>query len=96
MLSNGTVYLAFGSHADYGLWHGWVIGYDAADLQQQTGVYNSTPDGYGGSVWQSGRGVAADSSGALYFISGNGDCDGLTELGQSIIRLDGRVFLPLD
>ena len=31
-LTNGTVYLGFGSHADGGNFHGWLIGYDASDL----------------------------------------------------------------
>src|SRR5262249_10322288 len=32
-LSSGVVYIAFGSHADIGLWHGWLVGYDASNLQ---------------------------------------------------------------
>ena len=51
-------------YADYGLWHGWVIGYNAADLRQRAGLFNTTPNGNGGSVWQSGRGLAADETGA--------------------------------
>jgi len=96
LLSNGTVYIAFGSHADYGLWHGWVIGYDAADLSQQVGVFNTTPNGGAGSIWQSGRGLAADADGVLYFITGNGDYDGVTEYGESMVKMDGNLFLPLD
>jgi hypothetical protein len=96
LLSGGAVYVAFGSHADYGLWHGWVIGYSAANLQQQAGVFNATPNGQGGSVWESGRGLAADSDGTLYFITGNGDYDGMTECGESMLKMDGSLFLPLD
>jgi len=35
LLSNGIVYMAFGSYAnDQGLYHGWLLGYDAQTLQQ--------------------------------------------------------------
>lgn len=96
LLANGIVYIGFGSHADSGGWHGWVIGYKAGDLRAQAGAFNSTPNGNGGSIWQSGRGLAADETGALYFISGNGDGDGTTNFGESVLKLSGTSFQPLD
>ena len=96
LLANNTVYIAFGSHADFGGWHGWVIGYKSGDLSVQTGVFNTSPNGLGGSVWQSGRGLAADEAGALYFISGNGDFDGATGMGESMIKMSGTTFQPVD
>lgn len=96
LLANGTVYIAFGSHADSGGWHGWVIGYRAADLRVQAGAFNSTPDGNGGSVWQSGRGLAADETGALYFMTANGDVNGANEISESLIKLSGTSFQPID
>lgn len=96
LLSNGTVYVAFGSHADYGLWHGWVIGYNAANLPQQAGVFNSTPNGLGGSIWQSGRGLTADDTGTLYFITGNGNYDGVTAYGETMVKMAGDSFKPVD
>jgi len=91
LLANGSVYLSFGSHGDQAPWHGWLIGYDAGDLSRQSGVFLATPTGNGGSIWQSGRGPAADSAGSLYVITGNGDYDGDysggRNLSQSFLRL---------
>lgn len=89
LLANGAVYLAFGSHADASPWHGWVMSYNAADVSVQLGVYNVTPNGLGGSVWQSGRGLAADEQGNVYVITGNGDHDGGPTLAQSFLKLSG-------
>ncbi len=70
-LLNGIVYVGFSSHCDWGPYHGWILGYDAATLQQQV-VYNDTPNGYAGGIWQSGGGMAADANGDLYVVTGNG------------------------
>ena len=96
LLANGIVYVSFGSHADDGGWHGWVIGYKAGDLRSQAGAFNATPSGYGGSVWQSGRGLAADETGALYFITGNGDFDGTVNFSECMMKLSGTSFQPID
>jgi len=89
LLLNGVVSLAFGSHGDYGLWHGWLISYNAADLTQQVGVFQTTPQGQGGAIWQSGRAPAADDAGNLYFITGNGDYDGAANFGESFVKMSG-------
>ena len=70
-LLNGFVYVTFSSHCDWGPYHGWILGYDAATLQQRV-VYNATPNGYGGGMWESGTGMAADAAGNLYVVAGNG------------------------
>ncbi len=70
-LLNGFVYVTFSSHCDAGPYHGWILGYDAATLQQQV-VYNATPNGYAGGMWESGTGMAADAEGNLYVVTGNG------------------------
>ena len=70
-LVNGIVYVTYSSHCDWGPYHGWILGYDAATLQQQV-VYNATPDGSAGGMWESGTGMAADAQGNLYVIVGNG------------------------
>ncbi len=70
-LVGGIVYVTFASHCDWGPYHGWILGYDAATLQQQV-VYNATPNGYAGGMWESGMGLAADATGNLYAVTGNG------------------------
>src|SRR5256714_2919276 len=70
-LLNGLVYVTVSSHCDWGPYHGWILGYDAATLQQRV-VYNATPNGYGGGMWESGTGMAADAAGEPYFVGGNG------------------------
>ncbi len=94
LLLNGVVYVAFGSHGDVGTYHGWLVGYDATTLQQ-VGIFNATPNGAQGAIWQSGAGPAADANGSIYFETGNGDFDGVTEFGDSLVRLSTTAMLPL-
>ena len=89
LLANGIVYFGFSSHGDVEPFHGWVLGYDASTLQRVM-VYCTTPNGDDGGVWMDGDGVATDSSGSLYFISGDGLMDantGGSDYGDSFIRL---------
>jgi outer membrane protein assembly factor BamB len=74
LLLNGTVYMGFSSHCDIGLYTGWVMAYSESTLKQ-TQVLNLTPNGDAGSVWMSGDGIAADSSGNLFLLDANGTFD---------------------
>jgi hypothetical protein len=71
LLSTGYLYIAFGSHEDNRPFHGWVLSYDTATLQQ-VASFNVTPSGWGGGIWSSGQGLALDDSGSIYFMTGNG------------------------
>jgi hypothetical protein len=71
LLSNGYLYVAFGSHGDNRPFHGWVMSYDAATLQN-VASFNVTALGWGGGIWSSGQGLASDESGSIYFMTGNG------------------------
>jgi hypothetical protein len=91
-LVNGVVYITFSSHCDWGPYHGWVLGYDAGTLQQRI-VYNATPNGYAGGMWESGMGPAADPDGNLFVVTGNGsvgaggDPANLANRGESALKL---------
>ena len=90
-LSNGVVYISFGSHADNGEFHGWIFGYSAANVQFRVSVVNLSPNGVGASVWQSGRAPALDASGNLYVATGNGDFDGITNFSESVLKLSSDL-----
>jgi hypothetical protein len=91
-LLNGTVYISFSSHCDWGPYHGWILGYEAATLQQNV-VYNVTPDGSAAGMWESGMGMAADADGNLYVVTGNGtvgvggDPTNVRNRGESALKL---------
>jgi hypothetical protein len=88
LLDNGVVYVSWGSHEDSAPWHGWIIGYNATTLQQ-TMVYCSTPDGLDGGFWASG-GPGTDSTGDLFFTTGNGDFNvntGGRDYGDSLVKV---------
>jgi hypothetical protein len=91
-LANGIVYVGWSSHCDWGPYHGWLIGYDATNLQQAV-VYNDTPNGTNGGIWMSGQAPAVDPSGNLYLSTGNGT------VGTTANRRDttnrGESFLKL-
>src|SRR5205085_4108655 len=73
LLQDGVVYIGFGSHCDDGksFYHGWIFAYDAKTLQQR-GVYNTTPSGQAGAIWQSGVGLTGDGHGGVLATTGNG------------------------
>jgi len=95
-LTGGVVYLTFGSHGDTVPWHGWIIGYDATNLQNQVSIFCSTPNGMGGSLWHSGRAPAIDANGNLWLATGNGDYDGVGNFSQSILKLSTPDLTVLD
>jgi hypothetical protein len=86
LLLNGVVYLGWSSHCDIDPYTGWLMGYNENSLAQ-TSVLNLTPNGSEGSIWQSGAGLAADSSGNIYFLDANGSFG--TSLNSSGIPANG-------
>lgn len=89
VVANGNVYIAFGS-TDVDPYHGWVFAYNTSTFAR-TAVWCSTPNGAGGSVWMSGAAPAVDGSGNLYFTTGNGDYDGITNFGESVVKLSSTL-----
>ena len=87
-IANGVVYLSFASHCDIGPYHGWILGYDETTLAQEV-VYNTTPDGDAGGIWESGCGPGVDTNGDLIAITGNGtfETSQPDDYGDSFLRL---------
>jgi hypothetical protein len=100
LLSNGTVYLTWGSSCDVGPYHGWVMGYDARTLKQKT-VFNTSPDADDSGIWASDTGPAADGDGNIFVATGNGSFDvakGGKDYGDTLLKLhpDGLTLRPAD
>jgi uncharacterized protein (TIGR03437 family) len=95
ILANGTLYVAFGSHADTGNYQGWLLAYKASTLKQ-TAVFNSAPNGWQAAFWHSGRAPAVNANGDVYAATGNGDFDGVANFGESVLRLSGSDLSLLD
>jgi fibronectin type 3 domain-containing protein len=103
--SGTAVYIAWASFGDNGNYHGWVMSYDASSLQQ-IAVWNATPNGTYGGIWMSGGGIAADSSGSLFFSTGNGTFDDKADIippmapgndfGESYVKLNPTTLNVTD
>jgi hypothetical protein len=91
LLANGTVWITWASHCDSPNYHGYVIGYSASDVTQQTVVFNNTPNGSDGGIWMSGGGPSADADGYVYIVGSNGTFDasskGGLDYGDSALKL---------
>ena len=92
------VYISWASHEDAFPYHGWILGYNAANVQQLLQVFNATPNGGLGGIWMSGNAPAIDASGNLYVITGNGTFDadtGGSDYGDSFFRVSTNGALTL-
>ncbi len=100
LLLNGILYIGFGSHADNGPWHGWLLSYNPSTLAQ-IGTYCTSANGTGSGIWMSGDGLAADvvdpvghPFGRMFVSTGNGDYNATTpytnsmDYGDSILNFD--------
>jgi hypothetical protein len=88
--SQGVLYMGFAGNS------GWVLAYDASTLQlvgsfyTDSGNHGTTPglpgEGHSG-VWGAGGAITADTSGNIFAISGDGYFDGVTNWGDSLVKL---------
>jgi PQQ enzyme repeat len=90
LLLNGVVYLGFGSHCDQGSYHGFLLGYNATNLSLVAAL-NTTPTGSQSAIWSGGMAPAADASGNIYVMTGNGTFDGVNNFGESMLKLNGSL-----
>src|SRR5258708_9782656 len=99
--ANGNIYAGFASFCDYEANNsrGWLLGWRTGSLRSLAGneltdkqTDAQTPNGdfksyFLSSIWMSGYGVAADSSGDLYFVTGNSDKIRLNNIQESAVRI---------
>jgi hypothetical protein len=95
-LSNGVIYICFGSFSDWKPYRGWIMGYDASTLKQVV-VRNTTPNGGEGSIWQAGAPLSLDAAGNIFGIVANGtfDPDG-GDYGDSVLKLTSKTLTITD
>jgi len=109
LLANGNVYAGFGSFCDFSanLSRGWLLGWQTNTLtplasNRLLDTLASSPDDFFlSSIWMSGFGIAAGSTGDLFFVTGNSDYSGTTyngvsNLAESVVRVSGDLSTVLD
>lgn len=100
LLMDGVVYVAFAGHCDRQPYQGWVFGIRTGASPGVAARWVSVPGtgtSNGAGIWQSGGGLVSDSSGRIFFATGNGwslnqtapvaGTAGTTRLGESEVRL---------
>jgi hypothetical protein len=81
-----TIFFASGTIQELGTGAaGWVLAYDVATNQVTAAL--PTTQGFGGGIWMGGQGLAADSQGFLYGVTGNGSFDGASDFAESILKI---------
>jgi hypothetical protein len=92
---DGQVFTSWASHCDNPPYTGWVLGYNATTLKQET-VLNVTPNGSDGAIWMAGAGLASDGEGNIFLLDANGTFDDtLNSSGFPINGDYGNGFLKL-
>jgi hypothetical protein len=92
------VVIGWASHEDAFPYHGWLIGYNAADVQQQLEVFNTTPNGGLAGIWMSGNAPAVDANNNLFVATGNGTFDADVagnDYGDSVLRINSTGAFTL-
>lgn len=92
LLANGNVYVAFASYGDIAPYHGFMFAFNASTMAR-VAVWNVTPTGSEGGIWMGAAGPAADQSGNIFVVTGNGTWDGVSNLGQSMVKLDPTLHV---
>jgi hypothetical protein len=92
LLANGTVYIAYASYGDIEPYKGFIFAFNATTMAK-VAVWNVTPTGGEGGIWMGAAGPAADANGNIFVAVGNGTWDGVTNFGQSVVKLDPTLHV---
>ena len=88
---SNLIYIGFG-HCN----HGWLLAYDKTSLQQK-GIFNDTPDGAGGGLWNGGGApVVNDGTGDVFIMSGVDLDDPPSGYNDSFLRLNADTLAVED
>ena len=89
LLTDGRVYLSWGSSCDVKPYHGWVMAYDEQSLRQLA-AFNTSPEAGESGIWASDTGLAADGQGNVFAATGNGEYTrdrGGRDYGDTVLKL---------
>jgi hypothetical protein len=101
LMRNEVLYIAFANIVpdpkdQHWSQEGFVQSFNARDLSQRLAVFQSTPTGRKGGIWQAGRGIASDSAGNVYIATAGGKYDGITNFGSSVLKFAPRSLKLTD
>jgi hypothetical protein len=97
---DGTIWIAWSDHGySTNNYHGWLMGYDAADITKQTSIFASTRNTTMGGIWMGGGGPSTDGEGNLFVNAATGiftASDGGSDYAMSALKFgiaDGGLSL---
>jgi hypothetical protein len=101
LMRNEVLYIAFANIVpdpkdQHWSQEGFLQSFKARDLSQRLAVFQSTPTGRKGGIWQAGRGIASDAAGNIYIATAGGSYDGITNFGSSLLRFAPRSLKLTD
>ena len=101
LMRNEVLYIAFANVVpdpkdQHWSQEGFVQSFNARDLIERLAVFQSTPTGRKGGIWQAGRGIASDRAGNIYIATAGGTYDGITNFGSSVLKFAPRSLKLID
>jgi hypothetical protein len=73
------------NEVEAGVASGYCFAFDVASNKVSAMLATTTGEGAG--IWMAGQGASADAGGNLYVLTGNGDFDGVSQWGESFLKL---------
>ena len=101
LVMNDVLYIAFANVVpdpkdQHWSQEGFVQTFNARDLTQRLAVFQTTPSGRKGGIWQGGRGIATDGPGNIYLSTAGGYYDGVSNFGSSTLKFAGPALKLAD